>query len=226
MKKEDKSPLKNPSGKKGKGEQSERIVVSQDALANASFPKNHVTNTKYTILTFLPKNIKEQFSRPINMYFLLIACLQLFSELTPVNPLTTWGPLIFAFTLTAVKEGYDDYLRYKSDKIANERQCVVIQKGEKKNIPSNAICVGDIVYLRNDTEIPCDLVLLGSSDDTGTSYIQTANLDGETDLKTRTVLTELLSMHEDGGIKSLESFAGKIGTVSVHISLSHASNTN
>ena len=66
-----------------------RIVVAQSPTANLKYAKNRITNTKYSIITFVPKNIKEQFSRPMNCYFLLIACLQLVKTLTPVNPLTT-----------------------------------------------------------------------------------------------------------------------------------------
>jgi hypothetical protein len=39
----------------------------------------------------------------MNRYFLLIAFLQLIKEITPVNPLTTWAPLVIIFSITAVK---------------------------------------------------------------------------------------------------------------------------
>ena len=35
----------------------------------------------------------------MNQYFLLIAILQCFPQLTPVNPLSTWVPLILIFTV-------------------------------------------------------------------------------------------------------------------------------
>ena len=43
--------------------------------------------------------------------------------------------------------------------------------------------VGDIVRCDINDEIPCDIVLLSSSDIRGECYITTANLDGETNLK-------------------------------------------
>lgn len=85
---------------------------------NAGFVDNTVRNTKYTLWDFLPKNLAEQFGygddyyiyiyiisrRFMNQYFLLIACLQLFPTISPVEPITTWGPLIFILAVTAVKE--------------------------------------------------------------------------------------------------------------------------
>ncbi|KAJ6859850.1 hypothetical protein NC651_036228 [Populus alba x Populus x berolinensis] len=149
---------------------------------------NRISNRKYTLLNFLPKNLMEQFSRFMNQYFLLIACLQLWSLITPVNPASTWGPLIFIFAVSATKEAWDDYNRYLSDKKANEKQVWIVRKGIKKHIQAQDICVGNLVWLRENDEVPCDLVLIGTSDPQGLCYIETAALDGETDLKTRGVI--------------------------------------
>ncbi|PNS94732.1 hypothetical protein POPTR_017G013500v4 [Populus trichocarpa] len=146
---------------------------------------NRISNRKYTLLNFLPKNLMEQFSRFMNQYFLLIACLQLWSLITPVNPASTWGPLIFIFAVSATKEAWDDYNRYLSDKKANEKQVWIVRKGIKKHIQAQDICVGNLVWLRENDEVPCDLVLIGTSDPQGLCYIETAALDGEIDLKTR-----------------------------------------
>ncbi|KAJ7519907.1 hypothetical protein O6H91_20G059900 [Diphasiastrum complanatum] len=148
---------------------------------------NKISNTKYNVINFLPKNLWEQFSRFMNKYFLLIAILQLWPLITPVNPASTWGPLILIFAVSASKEAWDDYNRYKLDKQANERDVWVVKKGNKTRIKAQDIHVGDIVWLREDDEVPCDLVLLGSSDSQGFCFVETAAIDGEIDLKTRVV---------------------------------------
>jgi phospholipid-translocating ATPase len=48
--------------------------------------------------------------------------------------------------------------------------------------------VGDFVRLYNDEEIPADIVVLSTSDSDGACYIETKNLDGETNLKVRTAV--------------------------------------
>ncbi|KAK4485891.1 hypothetical protein RD792_008542 [Penstemon davidsonii] len=123
----------------------------------------------------------------MNQYFLLIACLQLWSLITPVNPASTWGPLIFIFAVSATKEAWDDYNRYLSDKKANEKEVWIVRQGTKNLIQAQDIRVGNLVWLRENDEVPCDLVLLGAADPQGICYVETAALDGETDLKTRLI---------------------------------------
>ncbi|XP_020594001.1 phospholipid-transporting ATPase 2 isoform X3 [Phalaenopsis equestris] len=164
-----------------------RFVYINDDSFQDSFCDNRISNRKYTILNFLPKNLLEQFSRFMNQYFLLIACLQLWPLITPVNPASTWGPLIFIFSVSSSKEAWDDYNRYLSDKKANEKKVWVVKEGIRNQIEAQDIHVGKIVWLRENDEVPCDLVLIGTSDPQGICFVETAALDGETDLKTRVI---------------------------------------
>ena len=51
--------------------------------------------------------------------------------------------------------------------------------------------VGDFVKLRSDESIPADILLLNTSDTNSVCHIETANLDGETNLKQREVVKGL-----------------------------------
>jgi phospholipid-translocating ATPase len=48
--------------------------------------------------------------------------------------------------------------------------------------------VGDFVRIYNDDQIPADVVILSTSDTDGACYVETKNLDGETNLKVRHAL--------------------------------------
>ena len=51
--------------------------------------------------------------------------------------------------------------------------------------------VGDFVKLRSDESIPSDILLINTSDGNSICHIETANLDGETNLKQREVVKGL-----------------------------------
>jgi P-type E1-E2 ATPase len=48
--------------------------------------------------------------------------------------------------------------------------------------------VGDVIRVKKGEVLPADLIFLSSASEVGICYIETSNLDGETDLKIRTCL--------------------------------------
>ncbi|MBN4881787.1 hypothetical protein H3292_23435, partial [Providencia stuartii] len=63
------------------------------------------------------------------------------------------------------------------------------------------IRVGDVVRVASSETLPADMVLLATSDPSGVAHVQTVNLDGETNLKTRYAKQETqLRFSQDGGI--------------------------
>lgn len=67
--------------------------------------------------------------------------------------------------------------------------------------------VGDIVKVQNNDFFPADLVLLSSSEPQGISFIETSNLDGETNLKIRQGIAETSKIVE---VKDLVQLQGTI----------------
>ncbi len=55
---------------------------------------------------------------------------------------------------------------------------------------TDKIQVGEIIKVHKNEDIPCDMVLLSTSDASKNSqcYLTTTNIDGETDIKTKTAL--------------------------------------
>lgn len=61
--------------------------------------------------------------------------------------------------------------------------------------------VGDIVLLRDNEQVPADIVVLSTSDPDGVCYLETKNLDGETNLKPRRAVNATSRILTEGDIE-------------------------
>ncbi|ETO23285.1 hypothetical protein RFI_13892 [Reticulomyxa filosa] len=77
---------------------------------NHIYPDNIIISSKYTVLTFIPLNLFEQFRRIANIYFLMIIAIQTVPDITPFSVWTSVIPLIFILTVGAIKDGLEDYV--------------------------------------------------------------------------------------------------------------------
>uniref|UniRef100_A0A5F8GJ69 Phospholipid-transporting ATPase n=1 Tax=Monodelphis domestica TaxID=13616 RepID=A0A5F8GJ69_MONDO len=180
----------------------QQLVPEPESYVPEKFCNNRIVSSKYTIWNFLPKNLFEQFRRIANFYFLIIFLVQVTVD-TPTSPITSGLPLFFVITVTAIKQGYEDWLRHRADKEVNESIVYVIEKGRRLKKESEAIEVGDIVEVQADETFPCDLILLSSSNEDGTCYVTTASLDGESNCKTQ------YSVRDTSSLNTIHSY-GKI----------------
>ena len=193
------------------------------------FVSNKVHTSKYTTLTFIPKNLFEQFRRAANMYFLGMAILQLVPYFGVDSPALTLLPICVVVFITAIKDGFEDYQRHKVDARYNGSITYTLIGYNNVNYPQNAVLpwwkrfkspkqndttppqdsiqqqqrgvfgrslsmdvrVGDFILLRNGQSCPADAVLLASSDPTGICFVETKDLDGETNLKPRHGIPDL-----------------------------------
>lgn len=87
--------------------------------------------------------------------------------------------------LNGLKDFFEDLKRKQSDDQENSKKCFVFDRNKKyfEEKTWEDIKVGDIVRVLEDDEFPADLVLLHSSNLDGNCFIETKNLDGETNLK-------------------------------------------
>ncbi|XP_031524780.1 probable phospholipid-transporting ATPase VA isoform X5 [Papio anubis] len=182
----------DPAAGAAKGERRRRRGCPQH-LAD-----NRLKTTKYTLLSFLPKNLFEQFHRPANVYFVFIALLNFVPAVNAFQPGLALAPVLFILAITAFRDLWEDYSRHRSDHKINHLGCLVFSREEKKYVNRfwKEIHVGDFVRLRCNEIFPADILLLSSSDPDGLCHIETANLDGETNLKRRQVVrgfSELVS---------------------------------
>lgn len=77
-----------------------------------NYGNNYVRTSKYTIASFLPKTLFEQFRRVANFFFLVVGILA-FTPVAPYSASSSIFPLFFVIGTSMVKEGIEDYGRYK-----------------------------------------------------------------------------------------------------------------
>ncbi|KAM4532174.1 phospholipid-transporting ATPase ID-like [Fundulus diaphanus] len=188
----------------------ERLLRANDRAFNLSqqYAKNGIKTSKYNVFSFLPLNLFEQFSRLANAYFLFLLILQLIPQISSVPWFTTAVPLTIVLSVTAVKDANDDIKRHKQDKQVNNRLVKILLNGELREEKWMNVQVGDIVKLESNQFVTADLLLLSSSEPLNLIYVETAELDGETNLKVKQGLTVTGEMGDD--IEALSAFRGEV----------------
>uniref|UniRef100_A0A493TFQ9 Phospholipid-transporting ATPase n=1 Tax=Anas platyrhynchos platyrhynchos TaxID=8840 RepID=A0A493TFQ9_ANAPP len=168
------------------------IYVNQPQ--QSKFRDNWVSTAKYSVVTFLPRFLYEQIRKAANAFFLFIALLQQIPDVSPTGRYTTLVPLLFILTVAGIKEIIEDYKRHKADSAVNKKKTLVLRNGMWQNIIWKEVAVGDIVKVTNGQHLPADMIILSSSEPQAMCYIETANLDGETNLKIRQGLSQTASL--------------------------------
>ncbi|XP_003978792.1 phospholipid-transporting ATPase IC [Takifugu rubripes] len=152
-------------------------------IKKSRYSGNAIKTYKYNVLTFLPLNLYEQFKRAANLYFLALLILQIIPDISTLPWYTTLIPLVVVLGVTAIKDLVDDLARHRMDKEINNRKCEVLLEGRFQESKWRNIEVGDVVRLKKNDFIPADILLLSSSNPNSLCYVETAELDGETNLK-------------------------------------------
>ncbi|XP_036067626.1 phospholipid-transporting ATPase IC [Oryzias melastigma] len=149
---------------------------------------NAVHSHKYSPLSFLPLTLFEQFHRAANLYFLLMVVLQCVPPISSIPWYITMIPLLVVLSVRASKDLANDMARRRCDAEVNSRRCDVLLSHRFGATQWKDLCVGDILRICKDQVIPADLLLLCSSEPHSLCYVETADIDGETNLKFRQAL--------------------------------------
>lgn len=273
-------------------------MLTDTGEPNATYPRNKIRTTKYTPLTFVPKNLAFQFKNIANIYFLIMIIMGFFDVFGVPNPGLSTVPLIVIVVITAIKDAMEDSRRTITDIEVNNTPTHILQGVSNHNVSDDNISlwrkfkklnsrlvahifswfsahltkegkekarlvkltkesinarksfdsfednrksmqlddmgrhslenpfddshrtinpdesiidptmsitsantqarfakdywksvkVGDVIRIHNNDEIPADVILLATSDSDGACYVETKNLDGETNLKVRQAL--------------------------------------
>ena len=128
-------------------------------------------------------------------------------SLTPVKSFSTISSLGAVLAVNALKQGFEDVQRHKSDRIMNKRKVEKLCGREFIGIEWEKLMVGDIIKLKSEEQIPADCLVLSSSSGESVCYIETSNLDGESNHKIRKGLS--LTKHLKD-VVSLSSWRGVV----------------
>eukprot|EP00929_Paragymnodinium_shiwhaense_P057895 TRINITY_DN28999_c0_g1_i1.p1 TRINITY_DN28999_c0_g1~~TRINITY_DN28999_c0_g1_i1.p1 ORF type:complete len:1124 (-),score=243.24 TRINITY_DN28999_c0_g1_i1:240-3611(-) len=177
------------------------VVTPLRRRIHGKYP-NAVKTALFTWLTWLPKSLYWQLHRIANLYFLLIAIL----ACTPIwagngkqwaGKVATVASILL---IQAAKDLYEDMKRWRDDAQENRQTTrhYNFKVGSEgfDDVEWRSCGVGDLVLLRDGEAVPADMLVLASSESAGECYISTMSLDGETNLKRRSVPAKL---HKQGG---------------------------
>ncbi|KAK8858644.1 hypothetical protein IAR55_002873 [Kwoniella newhampshirensis] len=96
-----------------------RHLLNEKGEPTVRYVRNKVRTAKYTLITFLPKNLFEQFRRVANIYFLVMVVIQFFSAFGAPNAQIGMLPLVAILGITAIKDGIEDWRRVRLDDEVN-----------------------------------------------------------------------------------------------------------
>eukprot|EP01138_Halocafeteria_seosinensis_P011049 gb/GECG01011285.1/.p1 GENE.gb/GECG01011285.1/~~gb/GECG01011285.1/.p1 ORF type:complete len:1420 (+),score=171.01 gb/GECG01011285.1/:1-4260(+) len=166
------------------------------------FCSNKVVTAKYTPLTFLPIYLFEQFTRFANAFFLAICVFQTIPAISITGGIPTQSlALSFVLLFDGIVTVREDYKRHRDDKLNNSCECLVNRKGRFVSTCWEDVTVGDILKIRRDETIPADCVLLSAYshdfEERDICYVETAQLDGETNLKLRQASYRTMEIFQD-----------------------------
>ncbi|CAD8051177.1 unnamed protein product [Paramecium sonneborni] len=162
--------------------QTEKIILPDDTPIRDK--PNIITTMKTTWLTFLPYAFLKQIMQPANIYFIVIGILQIIPVTSYTNGVPIiYGPLSMMISISILKDAIEEYSRYKSDQEENNRKSQKYIDNQFIVCNWKDIYQADIILVMENESIPCDILILSSSYQGGIAYVETKQIDGETNLK-------------------------------------------
>eukprot|EP01063_Lacrimia_lanifica_P002491 TRINITY_DN11310_c0_g1_i1.p1 TRINITY_DN11310_c0_g1~~TRINITY_DN11310_c0_g1_i1.p1 ORF type:complete len:1328 (+),score=501.26 TRINITY_DN11310_c0_g1_i1:53-4036(+) len=186
----------------GGGAEKRVFEVCENEGAKGVYCDNGITSSKYSFYPWSPrfiiwKNLWEQFHRAANVYFLFLSAIMQVPGLSPFGRWTTLSTLTLVVLISMGKALYEDVLRHREDAQNNNTKVKALREGAWKQVRWIDVRVGDMILMevpetskdsRGGAPFPADLLLLATEGKAnGVAYVETMDLDGETNLKPKPV---------------------------------------
>jgi len=193
--------------KKGSVSTEFRMVhFGTERVAEHKFCNNKIRTALYvrgtlTPFIFVVKGICiEEFSKLANFYFLIVVGLQMWNETTNTGGLPTTLPaLSMVVAFASILKFVQDIERARADHTLNTAKCERLIGGKFVVGAWTDVQVGDFVKVHNREMLPADIVLFAAHEPNpeqsiGVCHVETKSLDGETNLKGRSVPKLMLNL--------------------------------
>ena len=90
---------------------------------------NSIKTSKYSPITFVPKNLMVQFSKVANVYFLIVGIMQMIPSISVSGGFPViFIPLSIVVGVSAIKDLLEDIKRKKSDGLINSKEVEMIKR--------------------------------------------------------------------------------------------------
>lgn len=214
--KEGMSQRSTKNGKKTDEDGGQRVIVvfneheseEEHQHRKQSFPPNIIVSSRYNIINFFPKSLLEQFRRLANVYFLVIGIIAVIGVYTGVyesaiEPAGILAPMMIVVFISVIKDGVEDIKRHQADNEINNRLAKRLNvDGSIQTVAWRDILVGDCLVVFADEELPADCVVIRCGGIQGQcGYVETAAIDGETNLKLKLPSTTMSAHNEYGNVE-------------------------
>lgn len=180
---------KDAENELGDDEDSSQMSIKV-AVPKYSYPSNAINNSKYTFWNFLPKNLFEQFSSPIYLFYLVVVFLELIPGISASQNIPfSLFPLLFFLIIQVIIDITIDHGVRKDDQADNNLKTEIWNRDQEVATDWQNIYPGHVVVVREDGKVPADLLLIYSSNmNSKCCYIQTNEIDGDKNLKVRMMI--------------------------------------
>ncbi|KAK9256763.1 hypothetical protein V1507DRAFT_382252 [Lipomyces tetrasporus] len=174
-----------------------------DDRTDKPYVSNTIVSSIYNRYNAIPLLLFAQFSKLANVYFLVVSALQMVPNFSTTGTYNSFITFMFFTAISMAREGFDDWRRHRQDASENNNEALVANvecdgDGERtvhwRATAWKDIKVGDVVKLRRNDWVSADVVVLHADGMGDLAYVETAALDGETNLKSKIALPVLAEM--------------------------------
>ena len=164
-----------------------RHIFIGDSKKNVKHPANSQKVSPIAYLKLLVSVIWTEFNTFYSLYFVVIGLLEFIPEISTANAWMTLLPLLLVFIFEFLVQAWDLFSAQKSIKSDDRKKYNVTRDHITTQIASKNIKPGDLVEISDQSTVPCDCLLIHT--DQMCVFVNTAKIDGETDVKDKTPIS-------------------------------------